>query len=165
MFREMRRARQMLPEAECIEILRGGQTGILGVNGDDGYPYTVPINYVYEGGCIYIHGARSGHKLDAMNRDDRVSFCVIERDDVVPETLSTNYRSVILFGRARVLEGDEMIEAARRLGLKYCPDPDAVEREIRRELPALCCVEIRIEHMTGKEGKALRDQREAEQEK
>lgn len=161
MFRAMRRSRQCLPAAECRRILEQGKTGILAVCGDGGYPYTVPLNYVYAEGRIYFHCATEGHKLDAIRAQAKVSFCVIERDEVVPETLSTDYRSVVLFGRARILERPEEIrQAARLLGLKYCPDEAKVEAEIAHDMPRLACVEIVPEHVTGKEGLALSRQRE-----
>lgn len=152
MFRAMRRIRQQLPEEETVRILKEGKTGVLGVLGDDGYPYTVPVNYVYAGGRIYLHGAGSGHKADAIRRCGKVSFCVVEEDRVVKEELTTYFRSVILFGRARILEEEKEIRlAAKRLGLKYNDDPELVEREITREWKALTCMEIVVEHMTGKE--------------
>ena len=95
MFRKMRRYRQQLGQEETISILKSGKTAVLGVLGDDGYPYTVPINYVYADGKIYFHGAKSGHKIDAIKRCGRVSLCVIEKDDVVKEELTTYFRSVI----------------------------------------------------------------------
>ncbi|MDO5145663.1 MAG: pyridoxamine 5'-phosphate oxidase family protein [Eubacteriales bacterium] len=156
MFRKMRRFRQQLPEEEVIEILEQENTGILSVVGDGGYPYTIPINYVYEDGKIYLHGAKEGHKVDAIKQCDKVSFCVIERDEVVPEKLTTKYRSVIAFGRARFLETEEDIfHAAKILSLKYYDDVDFIEKEIRREWNGLSCIEIKIEHMTGKEGLEL----------
>ncbi|MBS5063360.1 MAG: pyridoxamine 5'-phosphate oxidase family protein [Hungatella hathewayi] len=152
MFREMRRFKQQLPETEMIQILENGKTAVLGVSGDDGYPYTVPINYVYADGKIYFHQAKSGHKYDSMKRCGKVSLCVIEKDDVVAEEFTAYYRSVIVFGRARILETDEEIfHAAQVLSLKYYNDKDAVEKEIQKAWKALSCVEITIEHMTGKE--------------
>ena len=152
MFREMRRIRQQLPKAECEEILKNAKTAVLGVNGDDGYPYPVPVNFVYADGKIYFHGAKTGHKIDAIRACDKVSLTVIAKDDVVKEELTTYFKSVILFGRARILETDEEIfHAAEVFGMKYLPDKAAVEKEIKREWNGLCCVEIAIEHMTGKE--------------
>lgn len=84
MFREMRRKRQQLTEAECIEILKRNTSGVLAVSGDNGYPYAVPLNYVYDGGSVYFHCAKSGHKLDAIRTCDKVSLCVVEQDLVVP---------------------------------------------------------------------------------
>lgn len=155
MFREMRRFKQQLSNEESIDILERGKTGILGLIGDEGYPYTVPVNYVYNDGKIYFHGAKAGHKIDAMRSCDKVSFCVIDKDDVIAEELTTYFRSVIVFGRVRILETEETIEAARILGLKYYNNPEAVDKEIKRELSILCCFEITIEHITGKEAKEL----------
>ncbi len=153
MFREMRRVRQQLSNAESMAVLKDGKTGVLGVCGDQGYPYTVPVNYVYADGKIYIHCSKTGHKLDAIYRDNKVSFCVIDRDDILAEKLTTRYRSVILFGRAKIVEGEKDIRhAALLLGLKYCRDSQTVNAEIKREWGRFCCVEIVIEHMTGKKG-------------
>lgn len=160
MFREMRRIKQQLTEEESREILKTGETGILGLLGDEGYPYTVPVNYVYAGGKIYIHGAKTGHKVDAVRQCEKVSFCVIAQDDVIPERLSTDFRSVILFGRIRILETEEEIfRAAELLGTKYNPDKERVDQEIQRDWNGLCCMEITVEHLTGKESKNLMMQR------
>ena len=156
MFRKMRRFKQELTQEQTIEILRACKTGILGVIGDNGYPYTVPINYVYQDNKIYIHCAKTGHKIDAIKNNNKVSFCVIERDDVVKEKLTTYYRSVIVFGTARILETDEEIfYAAESLGLKYNDDKEFIQKEIKQWLNALCCVEISIDNMTGKQSKDL----------
>ena len=156
MFREMRRKRQQISNEECERVLRENVTGVLGVIGDGGYPYTVPVNYHYTDGKIYFHGAKSGHKIDSMLRNDKVSFCVIDRDDVDSEKMTTLYRSVIIFGRARVIDDtEEMIEKVREFGLRYNPSLDAVNAEIKAELPGLRVFEITPEHMTGKVGKEL----------
>ena len=155
MFREMRRFKQQLSDEEAAKILANGKTGVLAVLGDEGYPYTVPINYVYSNGKIYLHCAKTGHKLDAIRACDKVSFCVVEKDEVVPEKLATRYRSAVAFCRARVLESEEeKHSAALALGLKYYNNPDAVEKEISREWDALACIELTVEHLTGKESKA-----------
>ena len=73
MFRDIRRGRQALPEAESLAILERGSHGVLAVLGDGGYPYAVPLNYVYEGGAIYFHCARAGHKYDAVMACPRAS--------------------------------------------------------------------------------------------
>ena len=152
MFRKMRRFRQQLSQEESIQILEQGKTAVLGVIGDEGYPYTVPVNYVYADGKIYIHGAKSGHKQDAIAACDKVSLCVIEKDDIVAQELTAYFRSVIIFGRARKRQTEEEIHhAAEVLSLKYCDDPEAVEKEIAKEWNALSCIEITIEQVTGKE--------------
>ena len=95
MFREMRRKAQQLPLEETLRVLENGRTGVLTVNGDEGYPYAVPLNYVWDGQALYFHSACEGHKTDALNRDNRVSFCVVERDTIVPWLFATDYRSAI----------------------------------------------------------------------
>ncbi len=152
MFREKRRANQGISEDVSKNILEKGITGVLGVIGDEGYPYTVPLNYVYHEGKIYFHSATEGHKLDAIRENDKVSFTVIERDDVVSERLTTLYRSVIIFGRARILETEKEINrAAEILGLKYNDDIDYLKESIESWKGKLSCVEIEIEHISGKE--------------
>ena len=155
MFREMRRHGQKLEKDENIRILESGSTGILAVLGDMGYPYTVPLNYVYADNKIYFHCARAGHKLDAMRGCDKVSFCVIDMDEVVKETLSTDYRSVVVFGRAGELQDrGEVIAALRLIGEKYDVNRVNMEKELADPgLPVVIAIEI--EHISGKQSKHL----------
>ncbi len=152
MFREMRRKNQLLSDEETIGILRSGTSGVLAVAGDNGYPYAVPLSYAYEDGKLYFHFARAGHKLDSLQKDDRVSFCVIKADDVVEEAFTTHYSSAIVFGRARILtEEGERKHAMECLVEKYSPGfiPQG-QVEIEREWNNFCAAEIQIEHVTGK---------------
>ena len=154
MFREMRRKRQQLTGAECSGILQRNTSGVLAVSGDGGYPYAVPLSYVYDGGAVYFHCAKSGHKLDAITACDKVSFCVTDQDLVVPKEYTTYFRSVILFGRAEVVEDENEINAAiEKLAKKYYPDDSDENRRaaIEKERRALVVVKIKIEHVTGKE--------------
>lgn len=154
MFRDMRRKDQVLSREECLAVLERGTSGVLAVQGDDGYPYAVPLSYAYEDGKLWFHCAREGHKLDAILRDPRVSFCVVDRDQVVPLEYTTYFRSVILFGKARVLEGPTEIRAAlEKLALRYAPEDSEAHREaiLEKELPAVVMVEIAVEHLSGKE--------------
>lgn len=156
MFREMRRKGQQMPMEACEEVLRRASAGVLAVAGDEGYPYAVPMSYLYEGGRLFFHCAREGHKLDALRRCDKASFCVIDRDEVLPEKYSTAYCSVIAFGRVRVLEEpEEKRRALEALGLKYAPNDEAQhrEREIEAGWSALYVLEMTIDHLTGKVGK------------
>lgn len=162
MFREMRRSLQALPLRECETILNGSTHGVLAVHGDGDYPYAVPVSYVYQNGRIYIHCARTGHKLDAIARCARVSFCVVGQDDVVPDIYSTDYRSVIVFGRARVLDNERDVRRAlEALAARYAPDESAQSRqhEILSGMPAVSIIEITAEHITGKESKRLARER------
>lgn len=157
MFRKMRRDQQQLSPRENDEILRRCTSGVLAVAGDDGYPYAVPLSYVYRDGAVWFHGAIAGHKLEAIERNDKASFCVIDRDEVIPEKLTSAYRSVIVFGRARVLKDEaEIRRAARWLGEKYDPaNRSDMDREIDQSLSRMRIIRLDVEHMTGKEGREL----------
>jgi uncharacterized protein len=152
MFRKMRRKNQQLSPDDAVKILQTCPTGILGIVGDDDYPYTVPLNYVYGDDRLFFHCAKEGHKIDGIRKNDRVAFCVIERDEVVPKAFATKYRSVVVFGRARILTDDaEKRDALERLVEKYSPDYREDGRQaIEAEWNLVCVVEIRIEHITGK---------------
>ena len=151
MFRSMRRFKQQLPEAECIELLRREPRGVLSVHGEDGYPYGLPMDFVYDDGKLFFHCAREGHKLDALRRNDKASFCVMDRGYRREGEWALNIRSVIVFGRVRVLEDrEETLRRVRQLGLKYAPDADYVERELMSSGAAVCCLEMTVDHMTGK---------------
>ena len=165
-FRQMRRERQQLSQAECVEIMERNTAGVLAVSGDGGYPYAVPLSYVYVDGKIIFHCAKSGHKLDAIMREEKASFCVIDQDQIVPEEYTTYFRSVILFGRAKIMqEGEEIRDAIEKLALKYAPQDTDEHRTdaIRREYAALCMVKIGIEHMTGKQAIELAKHAQHEQ--
>ena len=158
MFREMRRTKQLLPASEAERILRECSHGVLALLGDEGWPYAVPMSYVYRDGRLYMHCAKAGHKLDAIRACDRASFCVVARDDVLPEKLTTLYESVIAFGRIKVLEdAEEKRSAAVLLGQKYCAGMPAPELDayIKAEWPGLNMLELSIEHMTAKESRDL----------
>ncbi len=154
MFREMRRKKQKLSKEECERILYDGTSGVLALHGDDGYPYTVPISYVYDGEKLWFHSAKSGHKIDAVLKNDKASFCVIDQDQIVPEEYTTYFRSVIAFGRIHIAEDDtEKRSAIEKLALKYSPDDTDENREkaIEREWKPLCMLEMEIEHLSGKQ--------------
>lgn len=161
MFSEMRRKNQALDRAECESILTLCTHGVLALDGDDGYPYAVPLSYVYTDGRIFFHCAAEGHKLRAIRRNDRASFCVVSQDDVVPERFTTHYRSVIVFGRVRELEGSDKRAAIELLARRYSPnEPDAaIAAEIDGSFAHMCVLELIIEHMTGKEARELMEMR------
>ncbi len=162
MFREMRRRKQVLTEEACVAVLNRETSGVLAVLGDGDYPYAVPLSFVYHDGRLYFHCAKSGHKLDAIAKNSRVSFCVISQDDVKPEEYTTYFRSVIVFGRARVLAEDlEKRRAIELLVKKYSPDQEDWFKEIEASFKQVCMVEIQIEHMSGKEAIELVRMRES----
>lgn len=156
-FREMRRKRQQLSEAESVALLKKATSGTLALLGDNGYPYAVPISYVYSEGKLYFHSALSGHKVDAIRNCDKASFCVIAKDDVQPEKFTTFFRSVIAFGRIHIIEDEaEKLKTARLLGNRYNPNhEEALRKELENGLSRMLMIRFDIEHLTGKEAKEL----------
>ena len=159
MFREMRRKNCVISQKTAEKILREGDYGVLALSGDDGYPYAVPINYAVEGDKIYFHSAKAGHKLDAIKNNDKVSFCVVDRHEVIAEEFTTYFSSAIAFGRIRIVEDNADPEKLRGLELladKYSSTASAARRE--KELSRLSAVVIpvmTIEHLTGKAAREL----------
>ena len=152
MFREMRRNRQLLSTEDTKAVLDRCTNGVLACLGDEGYPYAVPLSYVYVNNRIYFHSAKAGHKIDAITRDPRVSFAVVDEDTIVSKEYTTYFRSAIAFGRARIAEGEERLEAFRALVEKYSGDQpeEARHREIAGCTQAVI-VAVDVEHITGKE--------------
>jgi len=149
----MRRKRQQLPDEESIGILQKATSGTLALLGDDDYPYAVPISYAYADGKLYFHSALSGHKIDAIKKCDKASFCVIEQDDVRPEEYTTYFRSVIAFGKIHLVEDEtEKMAIARMLGERYHPQhEEALQKEIESGFSRMLAIRFDIEHLTGKE--------------
>ena len=150
-FRPMRRARQALPEEECFRILENGYRGFLSVVGDGGYPYTVPINFVFEDGRLYFHCAKEGHKLDALRACDKACFTVLDEPEKEPGDWWYHVRSVICLGRARALADEaERLVRLRSLARKYFPEGYDIESDITRNGPHAEILEFTIEHISGK---------------
>ena len=160
-FRVMRRHRQQLSDEESIGILNRATSGTLALLGDGGYPYAVPISYVYDNGKLYFHSAMSGHKVDAIRGCDKASFCVIDQDYVRPAEYTTYFRSVIAFGRISIVEDEsEKLAIARILGNRYNPNQEeALQRELEHGLARMLAIRLDIEHLTGKEAIELVRQR------
>jgi nitroimidazol reductase NimA-like FMN-containing flavoprotein (pyridoxamine 5'-phosphate oxidase superfamily) len=163
MFREMRRKKQLLPIEETIAILNKMTSGVLAVSGDDDYPYAVPISYVYHDNKIYFHCALEGHKIDAINRNNKVSFCVIAKDEIIPDHFTTHFRSVIAFGKIHIVEDEtEKMEATRLLANKYSPNrEEGFQHEITKSFNHMHILALEIEHLTGKEARELMQERNA----
>lgn len=157
MFRGMRRKSQLLSEEETIKIFEKGTSGVLAVLGDEDYPYAVPMGYVYCDSKIYFHGAKSGHKIDAIMKHEKASFCVIDEDNVIPEEYTTYFRSAIAFGKVRIIDNEnEKRNIIEKLAVRYTPNDEGGRlKKIERECKILCIIELDIEHMTGKEAMKL----------
>ncbi|MBO5551174.1 MAG: pyridoxamine 5'-phosphate oxidase family protein [Lachnospiraceae bacterium] len=153
MFRGMRRFKQQIPEEECIEILKNEYRGVLSVLGDEGYPYGMPLDHWYseKDGKIYFHGAKEGHKLDAISRCPKVSYCVMDKGYRNEGEWALNIRSVIVFGRMSIVEDEEKKkEICTCICRKFTDDEAYLEQEMKNAFPRVCCLELDIEHMTGK---------------
>ena len=153
MFRKLLRHKQQLSDSECIEILKSEPRGVLSVIGDEGYPYGLPIDHWYceENGKLYFHCGKIGHKLDAIRNWDKVSYCVM--DSGIPEEggWALYFRSVIVFGRAKVIEDKaRIIEITRQLSYKFTDDTAYIEDEIRKFAAGTLCIELTPEHISGK---------------
>ena len=162
MFRTMRRFKQLLSNETAVEILERNTGGTLALLGDEDYPYAVPISYVYADGKIYFHSARAGHKIDAVKNHEKASFCVIDKDQIVPEKYTTYFRSVIAFGKVRLVEDEtDMRRIAALLAMKYSPGyEEGIPAEIDSSIRAMAIIEMDIEHMTAKEAIELVNMKE-----
>ena len=151
MFRTMRRHNQQLEREQCEQILERAPRGVLAVLGDDGYPYTVPLDFVYDQGRIYFHSAAEGHKIDAIEACDKASFCVLDEGVREEDDWWYHFNSVVAFGRIRrIADKDAMLSALRKLGNKYFPADYDTEADIARSFARVAVLELTIEHMTGK---------------
>lgn len=161
MFREMRRKNQQLPQEEAVQILKQATSGVLALLGDDDYPYAVPMSHLYQDGKLYFHCAVTGHKVDAIRRHGKASFCVVAQDDVKEETFTTHFCSVIAFGSIRIVEDEKEKRAAiTALARRFSPGRDeAAKKEIDESIGHMNMLVMDIEHLTGKEAVELMKQR------
>lgn len=154
MFRKMRRFKQQVSEDECRKILKEENRAAFSVIGDDGYPYTIPINFYYDeaDNKIYFHGAKEGHKVDAINQCNKVCFTTWNQGFKKEGHWEWNATSVVVFGKVNpVTEKAVMEDRIRKLAEKYYPTMAEVEEEMNS--PGIQRVQmyaIEIEHMTGK---------------
>lgn len=149
----MLRVKQQLTREECIDILKQEKRGVLSVLGDDDYPYGVPINHYYheEDGKLYFHGGKNGHRIDAVRRHNKASFCVYDRGYRQGDEWFLNIRSVIVFGRIEFIEDrDRIYEISRLLSYKFTKDEEYIEHEIQHSGPGTLMLALTPEHMTGK---------------
>lgn len=152
MFREMRRGKQLLSKEDTIAVMNRCTNGVLACFGDHDYPYAVPLSYVYFNNKIYFHSAKAGHKIDSITKNPKVSFSVIDEDTIVSEEYTTYFRSVIAFGKARIAEGDERINAFKALVEKYSGNqPEEAKHKEVIGCTQSYIIAIDVEHITGKE--------------
>ena len=153
MFREMRSKANMLTNEEVENFLKTSPNGTLALYGENGYPYSVPVNFVYSDGKIYFHGAAEGYKLDCMKKDPHVSFSVIGKDDIAKENFTTLFSSVIAFGTIRVIDTmEEKIPVLEAMVGKYSAEFMESGKELISKGCGSVAYELTIDHMTGKKG-------------
>ncbi len=154
MFREMRRKNQLVSLEECQKVLQEEKRAAYSVIGEDGYPYTVPINFYYdaEENCIYFHGAKAGHKVDAIRACDKVCFTVWNQGFKKEGHWEWNSTSVVVFGRVEeVQDMQEARKQLRHLANKYYPSVEEVEMEMASPAASrVALYRITMDHMTGK---------------
>ena len=153
MFRELLRQKQQLEKDECIHILQKQLRGVLSVLGDDDYPYGLPINHYYceTDGKLYFHGGKKGHKIDAMKRHNKASFCVYDEGFRKDGEWALNIKSVIVFGRIEFVEDRETVyRISEALSRKFTNDSEYIRREIERSGPGTLMFALVPEHITGK---------------
>ena len=152
-FREVARKKQSLTKEQMVNLLQNEKRGVLSLYGENGYPYGVPMNYWYneENGCLYFHSGKTGHKIDALAVNNKVSFCVYDEGYRKDGEWALNISSVIVFGTIHIVEDvEKAVEIYRALSLKFTSDIKYIDSEIENFAKATLCYELRPEHMTGK---------------
>ena len=154
MFRPARRKNKEISMDETRKILKGERRGVLAVNGDEGYPYAIPVNYYYdeEEQKIFFHGSRVGHKIDALKKSDKVCFTIIGSEEIKDEPWAPYVKSAVVFGRCHLMEDASMADIRlRQFAMKYYPNEELVSEEIAVSGKGVQMYVIEIEHMSGKE--------------
>ena len=153
MFRQMNRKKQQLPEEACLEILKTELRGVLSVLGDDGYPYGIPLNHYYceQDGKLYFHSGKAGHKIDALKKYSKASFCVYDEGFRREGEWALNIKSVIVFGRIEFIEDQQTVyRISKELSRKFTDDEKSIQQEIERSGPGTLMFVLVPEHITGK---------------
>lgn len=153
MFRPMRRFKQQISEEECIRILKEQPRGVLSLIGDDGYPYGIPLDHWYseEDGKLYFHGAKEGHKIDAIAACDKASYCVMDEGFRKEGDWALNINSVVVFGKmSLVTDPEKAKQICTEITRKFTDDEEYLAHELEHAFPRVQCLELTIEHMTGK---------------
>ena len=153
MFRAVRKKKNEISQDEAKNLLRSSRRGVLAVNGDEGYPYAIPINYLYdeENNKIIFHGAKAGHKVDSIKKNDKICFTVFGNETFIEENWAPYLQSVVVFGRCHLVENrDDIISLVKKFALKYYPNEDMVNEEIANSRKGVQMFDIKIEHLSGK---------------
>lgn len=154
MFRELTRKNKQITSEECIQVLKSETRGVLSVLGDNNYPYGMPMNHWYneEDGKIYFHsGKMAGHRLDALKKHDKVSFCVYDQGYRNEGEWAWKVKSVIVFGRMEIVENmDILVDIATKLSHKFTQDEEYIKKEIEMHAHKTLLLCLTPEHICGK---------------
>ena len=151
MFRKMRRFKQQISDEKCVEILTNEPRGVLALYGENGYPYALPLDHLYDDGKLYFHCAAEGHKIDAIKANPHASYCVMDEGFRKEGEWALNITSVVVFGRIRFVTDPELItKIGTNLCRKFTNDEEYIRHEVEFALPRAQCLELIPEHMTGK---------------
>ena len=154
MFRAIRKRKNEISTEEAKELLYSSRRGVLAVNGDDGYPYAIPINYLYdeENNIIIFHGAKAGHKVDSLKKSNKVCFTVFGNEVIKDAEWAPYLQSVVVFGKCSIVEDkSEIINLVKKFAIKYYPNEDLMNIEVASSGMAVQIFVIEIEHISGKE--------------
>ena len=153
MFRELIRKNKKLSNEDCITILKNETRGVLSVIGDEGYPYGMPMNHFYndEDGCIYFHTGNIGHRLEALKKCDKVSFCTYDKGYRNEGEWAFNVKSVIVFGKIEILNDIKTItDITTKLSYKFTNDEEYIKKEIAQSGHRTLLLKLKPEHICGK---------------
>ena len=154
MFREIRRKKREIDLELGKQLLKNERRAVIAVNGDNGYPYAVPINFWYDEAHkkIYFHGAKAGHKYDSIKASDKVCLTVYGNEAIKEEEWAPYMQSVVVFGRCHLIEAQEdALVLVKQMAMKYYPTEELADEEINLYGKAVQMFEIEIEHMSAKE--------------
>ena len=156
MFRELSRKNKKISDAECVELLINEKRGVLSVNGENGYPYGMPMNHYYneEDGCIYFHCAKNGYRIDSLNACNKVSFCVVEKGEASKGDWGLIVRSVIVFGKIDIIEDTSTVAyITDKLSRKFTNDEEYIKKEITSFVHMTALLRLTPENICGKKVK------------
>ena len=154
MFRPIRKKKNDIGVEAAEQLLLHCRRGVLALNGLEGYPYAIPINFCFdkETRKIYFHGAKAGHKIEALRACDKVCFTVYGNETIKEESWAPFMQSTVVFGRCRLMEnGPEAMARLKQLAMKYYSEEQLADEEIAKAGRATQLFEIEIEHLSGKE--------------
>lgn len=153
MFRELQRKNKQISMEECIEVLKKETRGVLAVLGEDDYPYGMPMNHWYneEDEKIYFHCGKSGHRLDALQKCNKVSFCVYDAGYREEGEWAFKVKSVIVFGKMEIIDDmDKIVDITRKLSYKFTQDENYIQNEIDKYAAGTLLLQLTPEHICGK---------------